>query len=161
VQRDLANVERVEVLKGPASVLYGRGDPGGLVNLVTRRPTMEPEGRVNVEVGMRDFYRLEGDVSGALNAEKTLAGRLTMATQTDGGFADTFRSSERTFIAPSLFWQASEDTRVNLDLEYTHLKGQFDRGLVAVGDKVNINADTFLGENPPRHCASNTMPMTG
>ena len=146
VQRDLANVERVEVLKGPASVLYGRGDPGGLVNLVTRRPTMEPEGRVNVEVGMRDFYRLEGDVSGALNADKTLAGRLTMATQTDGGFADTFRSSERTFIAPSLFWQASEDTRVNLDLEYTHLKGHFDRGLVAVGDKVNINADTFLGE---------------
>jgi iron complex outermembrane receptor protein len=146
VQRDLANVERVEVLKGPASVLYGRGDPGGLVNLVTRRPAFEPEGRVNVEVGMRDFYRLEGDVSGALNAEKTLAGRLTMATQTDGGFADTFRSSERTFIAPSLFWQASEDTRVNLDLEYTHLKGQFDRGLVAVGDKVDINADTFLGE---------------
>ncbi|KTB90684.1 hypothetical protein AO073_21970 [Pseudomonas syringae ICMP 11293] len=146
VQRDLANVERVEVLKGPASVLYGRGDPGGLVNLVTRRPTFEPEGRVNVEVGMRDFYRLEGDVSGALNANKTLAGRLTMATQTDGGFADTYRSSDRTFIAPSLFWQASEDTRLNLDLEYTHLKGQFDRGLVAVGDKVNINADTFLGE---------------
>jgi len=147
VQRDLANIERVEVLKGPASVLYGRGDPGGLINLVTRRPTFEPEGSLDVEAGTHDFYRLGGDVSGALNADKTLAGRLTIATQTDRGSRDTFRGNDRTFVAPSLFWQANDSTRVNLDLEYTHQSGQFDRGLVAVNGKVNLPASRYLGES--------------
>jgi len=144
VQRDLANIERVEVLKGPASVLYGRGDPGGLINLVTRRPTFEPEGSLNVEAGTQDFYRLGGDVSGALNTDKTLAGRLTIATQTDRGSRDTFRGNDRTFVAPSLFWQANDSTRVNLDLEFTHQSGQFDRGLVAVNGKVNLPASASM-----------------
>ncbi|MGN2406684.1 TonB-dependent siderophore receptor [Pseudomonas syringae] len=156
VQRDLGNIERVEVLKGPASVLYGRGDPGGLINMVTRRPTFEPEGSVQLEAGSYDFYRLGGDVSGALNPQKTLAGRLTLATQTDGGFRNTYRNSERTFIAPSLLWQVSEDTRVNLDLEYTHQSGQFDRGLVATNGKVNLPADQFLGEPFSQQTASKT-----
>lgn len=146
VQRDLSNIERVEVLKGPTSVLYGRGDPGGLVNLVTRRPTFEAEGRLLLEAGTYDFYRLGGDISGALNPQKTLAGRLTLASQTNGGFRNTYRDSDRSFIAPSLFWQLNDVTRINLDLEYTYQSGQFDRGLVAAQGKVDLPANQFLGE---------------
>jgi iron complex outermembrane receptor protein len=58
VERDLANAERVEVLKGPASVLYGRGDPGGTINIVTRRPTLDPSGDVSVQGGSFGFRRV-------------------------------------------------------------------------------------------------------
>ncbi|WP_163591411.1 TonB-dependent receptor plug domain-containing protein, partial [Klebsiella pneumoniae] len=60
VTRDLADVERVEVLKGPASVLYGRGDPGGVINVVTRRPTLEPSADASLQGGSFGFRRVQG-----------------------------------------------------------------------------------------------------
>ncbi|WDY59829.1 TonB-dependent siderophore receptor [Pseudomonas sp. PSKL.D1] len=144
--RDLANVERVEVLKGPASVLYGRGNPGGLINLVTRQPSFEPEARVKAQVGSYDFYRLEADASNALNADKTLAGRLTMATQTDRGFRDTFRDSKRTYVSPTLRWAPSDATRVDAGLDFINQTSPFDRGLLPQNGKINMPADRFLHE---------------
>ncbi len=66
VTRDLADVERIEVLKGPASVLYGRGDPGGLINIVTRQPTFAPSGDINLQGGSFGFRRVQGSVSSAI-----------------------------------------------------------------------------------------------
>lgn len=144
--RDLANVERVEVLKGPASVLYGRGNPGGLINLVTRQPSFTPEAQVKAQVGSYDFYRLEANASGPLDEAKTLAGRMTVATQTSRGFRDTFRDSKRTYIAPTLRWEPSDATRVDAGLEYINQTSPFDRGLIPVNGKINMNADRFLHE---------------
>lgn len=144
--RDLANVERVEVLKGPASVLYGRGNPGGLINLVTRSPTFEPEAEAKVQAGSYDFYRLEANASGPLDEAKTLAGRMTVATQTDRGFRDTFRDSKRIYVAPTLRWQPSEVTRVDAGMEYIDQTSPFDRGLLPQNGKINMNADRYLHE---------------
>jgi iron complex outermembrane receptor protein len=144
--RDLANVERVEVLKGPASVLYGRGNPGGLINLVTRQPSFTPEAQVKAQVGSYDFYRLEANASGPLDEAKTLAGRVTVATQTDRGFRDTFRDSKRTYIAPTLRWEPSDTTRVDAGMEYINQTSPFDRGLIPVNGKINMSADRYLHE---------------
>lgn len=144
--RDLANVERVEVLKGPASVLYGRGNPGGLINLVTRQPSFTPEAQVKAQAGSYDFYRLEANASGPLDEAKTLAGRMTVATQTDRGFRDTFRDSNRTYVAPTLRWEPSDSTRVDAGMEYINQTSPFDRGLLPQNGKINMNADRYLGE---------------
>ncbi|RMQ47745.1 hypothetical protein ALQ04_04152 [Pseudomonas cichorii] len=144
--RDLANVERAEVLKGPASVLYGRGNPGGLINLVTRRPAFTPEAEVKVQAGSYDFYRLEANASGPLDQAGTLAGRMTAATQTERGFRDTFRDSKRTYLAPSLRWEPSESTRIDGGMEYIDQTSPFDRGLIPVNGKIDMNADRYLGE---------------
>jgi iron complex outermembrane receptor protein len=144
--RDLANVERVEVLKGPASVLYGRGNPGGLINLVTRQPTFTPEAQVKAQAGSYDFYRLEANASGPLDEAKTLAGRMTVATQTDRGFRDTFRDSNRTYVAPTLRWEPTDATRVDGGLEYINQTSPFDRGLIPQNGKISMNADRYLHE---------------
>jgi len=59
--RDIAGIETVEVLKGPRSALYGRGEPGGTVNLITKRPQFETEGDIKATVGRWNQIRLEGD----------------------------------------------------------------------------------------------------
>lgn len=86
VSRDLADVERVEVLKGPASVLYGRGDPGGLIHIVTRQPTLEPSGDINLQAGSFGFRRVQGSVSSAIEGVDGLAGRISFAGQSDPTF---------------------------------------------------------------------------
>ena len=143
---DLANVERIEVLKGPASVLYGRGNPGGLINLVTRKPSFTPQAAAKVQAGTGDFYRLEANASGPLDPAKTLAGRITVATQTDSGFRDTFRDSKHTYIAPTLRWEPSDATRVDAGMEYIDQTSPFDRGVIPLNGKINMAADRFLHE---------------
>lgn len=143
---DLANVERIEVLKGPASVLYGRGNPGGLINLVTRKPSFTPEASAKVQAGSGDFYRLEANASGPLDPAKTLAGRITVATQTDGGFRDTFRDSKHTYIASTLRWEPTDATRVDGGMEYIDQTSPFDRGVIPQNGKINMAADRYLHE---------------
>jgi iron complex outermembrane receptor protein len=154
--RDLANVERVEVLKGPASVLYGRGNPGGLINLVSREPTFTPQAQVKAQAGTYDFYRLEATASGPLDDAKTLAGRMTVATQTDRGFRDTYGDSDRTYVAPTLRWEPSDSTRVDAGIEYIDQNSPFDRGLRPVNGKINLPADRYLGESWSRDHTNKT-----
>ncbi|UCJ14943.1 TonB-dependent receptor [Pseudomonas sp. MM211] len=146
VLSDLANIERVEVLKGPASVLYGRGNPGGLINLVTRKPTFEPQAEIKAQAGSWDFYRLQSYVSGALDPAETLAGGLAMAWQTDGGYRHTFHDRTRNYIAPTLRWQPSDSTTVDVGFEYTELKGPYDRGLLVIGNRVDSRQRVILEE---------------
>ena len=143
---DLANVERIEVLKGPASVLYGRGNPGGLINLVTRKPTFTPEASARAQAGSGDFYRLEANASGPLDPARTLAGRITVATQTDGGFRDTFRDSKHTYIAPTFRWEPNDITRVDAGMEYIDQTSPFDRGVIPLNGKIDMPADRYLHE---------------
>ncbi|MCO8164126.1 TonB-dependent receptor [Pseudomonas sp. 21LCFQ010] len=143
---DLSNIERVEVLKGPASVLYGRGNPGGLINLVTRKPTYTPQGQLKAQVGSWDMRRLQAYLSGPLDSQHALAGGLAIATQTEGSFRDLYRDSHRRFIAPTLLWEPSELTRVEMGLEYTETDAQYDRGLLALNDKVDSRHKLFLEE---------------
>jgi iron complex outermembrane receptor protein len=145
---DLASVERVEVLKGPASVLYGLGDPGGLVNIVTKRPLSEAQYKLRGQAGSYDFYRAEADLSQPFNADGTLALRVNAAYQDWDSFRDFFKHSRRVFVAPVLGWQPSESTKVLVDFEYVDQELPFDRGLVASGKGVaNVPISRYFGED--------------
>ena len=150
---DLAGVERIEVLKGPASVLYGRGNPGGLINVVTRKPTLVPEAQVKLQAGSYDYQRGQAWVSGPLSVEHGLAGSLAMAYQTEGSFRDLYRDSHRRHFAPTLSWSLSEYTRIDMGLEYTETDAQYDRGLQVIGNRVDSRHKVFL-EEPWSHSAS-------
>ncbi|MCV9880791.1 TonB-dependent siderophore receptor [Brenneria izbisi] len=144
---DLANVERIEVLKGPASALYGRGQPGGLINIVTRQPSYTFGGDASLQTGSFGFWRGEGTVNGPLNDAKTLSGRLSGALQTEDGFQDARSRSSRQFISTALRWEPTDATRFTFGLDYTNQTLPFDRGLIVGEDnQVSLPPERFLGE---------------
>lgn len=149
--RDLANVERIEVLKGPASVLYGRGDPGGLINIVTKQPRFTPGMQASMLVGLNQFVRGEADITGPIDAAHTLAYRIIGAAQTGDTFRDVFVPYRRQFLSGSLLWTPGSRTRAIASLTYTHQENQTDRGIVASPDGnggyvVDLARDRYLGE---------------
>ena len=122
---ELANIEQIEVLKGPASALYGRFEPGGVVNLVTKKPLWVQETKVDVTAGSHDLFRSTLDTTGPLS--ETLAYRLNASWQDGGGFRD-FARSETQFISPVLQWKPSARTTVTAEFEYARKRAAFDRG---------------------------------
>jgi iron complex outermembrane receptor protein len=143
---DLANVERVEVLKGPGSILYGRTEPGGLVNFVTKQPLDTPYYSLSQQFGSFDLYRTNVDVTGPLTENKDLAYRFNLAYQTNNTFQE-FGSDERIFVAPSLRWNISDNTISTLKVEYSNIKEK-GRGMVPLlGDRpANIPRELNLGD---------------
>jgi iron complex outermembrane receptor protein len=118
---ETANLQSIEVLKGPAAMLYGRIEPGGLVNLVPKRPLFEPYYSIQEQVGSFGYTKTSFDATGPLNAEKTLAYRF------NGAYLDTeshrdFVERENVFLAPTLTWRPNEEITVNIDGEYQNLK---------------------------------------
>ncbi|WP_417519760.1 TonB-dependent siderophore receptor [Marinobacter sp.] len=143
---DLSSVERVEVLKGPASALYGRAEPGGVINIVTRRPSKEFGADSTLTVGSYDFWRAQGSVTGALNASKTLTARLSSGLQTEDSFREA-GTSRRQSVTGAIDWQPTEATTVTANVDYTHQNLPFDRGLIVTADnEVSLPADRFLAE---------------
>jgi len=108
-------LERVEVLRGPNSVLFGQGSVGGLVNIVSKRPQAEKSGQIGVQYGMFDRKRIEGDFTGKLDENGEWMYRLIGAvrhtdTQTD------YTDNQRYQLAPSLTWKPSDNTMLNVQL---------------------------------------------
>ena len=95
---DTSNIERIEVLKGPAASLYGRGDPGGLVNIVTKRPQAEAFTRFKASAGSWDRYRTALDVNTPLDAEGQLLSRVNLAVEDNHSFRDHV-DSKRVFLS--------------------------------------------------------------
>lgn len=140
-------MERVEVLKGSASVLYGNAEPGGIINLVTKQPLREPYYSVNLQAGSCDLYRPSIDFSGLLNSDKTLLYRLNANYLSYAGFRDFDQDTQRFFISPVLTWNISNNTDLTLELAYPDDERPMDRGIVAFGDGVaDIPMTRNLGE---------------
>ncbi|MCX7107580.1 MAG: TonB-dependent receptor [Methylococcales bacterium] len=118
---DLANVERVEVLKGPGSVLYGRTEPGGLVNFVTKKPLDTAYYSLSQQFGSFDLYRTSVDATGPLTANKDLAYRFNLGYQTNNTFQQ-FGGNERLLVAPSLRWNISDKTTSTIQVTYSDIK---------------------------------------
>ncbi|WP_136683961.1 TonB-dependent siderophore receptor [Falsirhodobacter xinxiangensis] len=148
VLMDLAGVERVEVLKGPASVLHGAGDPGGVINIVTRRPEAAPGADIALTYGSFDFKRAEATATGALNASGTLTGRITGAVQDEDGWIPGRPGSERRYVGGILEWRPSDATVLDFTLEHTATKQPFDRGLLWVPSQQQVLEpyDSWLSE---------------
>nr|WP_249780703.1 TonB-dependent siderophore receptor [Bradyrhizobium sp. dw_78] len=105
------NLERIEVLHGPASVLYGQASPGGVVDMVSKRPTEDPYHEMFLSTG--SYGRIQGgvDLSGPIDKDKQWLYRFT-ASGFDVGSQVDFTRYERVSIAPSLTWRPDTDTTV-------------------------------------------------
>jgi len=117
VIRDLANIERIEILKGFSSLLYGVGSPGGVVNYVTKKPQAIPSYTTSFEAGSFDFYRGEIDLTGPLNQERNLLYRLVVGLQNAGSFYDNVEDN-RILVAPSFTWLTGNDGSLTVEAEY-------------------------------------------
>ncbi|MGE8101653.1 TonB-dependent siderophore receptor [Pseudomonas fluorescens] len=143
---DAANVERIEVLKGPAASLYGRGDPGGTVNIVTKKPQPEAFSTLQTSAGSWDRYRTALDVNTPLDPQGDVLSRVNLAVEDNHSFRDHV-DSQRVFVAPSLSWQLNPDTSLLLESEIVRHSSTFDRGIVAPNNSWSgVSRSTFLGE---------------
>jgi iron complex outermembrane receptor protein len=125
----LANVEQVEVLKGPGSVLYGQQEPGGLVNLITKQPLASPYYSLEQRAGSYNYYETLLDAGGPLSGDGSVLYRLNVSYLNAGSFRD-FVDSERWFVAPALTWKITSKTALTVEASYSHNDFLWDNGLV-------------------------------
>ncbi|MGB1090496.1 MAG: TonB-dependent receptor, partial [Oceanobacter sp.] len=143
-RRDTANIEKIEVLLGPGSALYGRSDPGGTINIITRKPEFFTEGHVTAEVGSFNHKRLEADLTGALS--DNIAGRVNGAVEKSDSFRDEVTYKKQT-LTPSLLWDLGENGSLLYEAEYVLQEAPFDRGIIIPEDDINqVDHSTFYGE---------------
>ncbi|WP_246027302.1 TonB-dependent siderophore receptor [Novosphingobium umbonatum] len=143
--RDASNVETIEVLKGPNGAVFGRGEPGGTINIITKKAKLGSSfGRVGLQGGSFNTYRGEGDANIAIGEK--LAVRVNGAVETADSFRRTVHTSKEV-ANPSVLFQPTDKTTISYELEYVKLRSPFDRGIVAVNGKLGaVSRSTFLGE---------------
>ncbi len=132
-QSSLANIERVEVIKGPASALFGNAAPGGVINRVTKKPLDVARQSVTLTAGSFGTTRAYTDLTGPLNDKKTLLYRLNLGYENTDGFRD-LQGLTSYIAAPSFTYRASEKTQLNIDMTYVNHQGKLDRGVAVFGD---------------------------
>ncbi len=143
---EVANLERVEVLKGPASALYGPASPGGFVNLVTKRPEAEPRRQVTLRAGQESFYYGSVDVTGPVGSRQRVLYRLVAAYEDTGSFRE-FIESNRVFVAPSVSLRLGDRTSLLVSGEYRDQDTGFDLGIPAIGTGVaDVPRERNVGE---------------
>ncbi|WP_217495392.1 TonB-dependent siderophore receptor [Halofilum ochraceum] len=106
-------LSRVELLKGPASILYGETPPGGVINAISKRPTEESRGLVEVQAGNYEHRQVGIDVSGPAAGTDDVRYRMVGLFRSGEGDID-FTENERYYLAPSLEWDVTEDTELTL-----------------------------------------------
>lgn len=133
-KQPLANyLERVEVLKGPSSALYGNASPGGVINRVTKKPLAETRKSLSLSMGSYNTFRALGDVTGPANKDSTLLYRLNFGYEDANSFRD-LQFDKNLIIAPSLTFLPSKNTSLNFDLVYNDSKSRLDRGQSVFGN---------------------------
>ncbi|MEH2122261.1 TonB-dependent siderophore receptor [Nostoc sp.] len=139
------NIERIEVLKGPASVLYGNLEPGGVVNYVTKQPLETPYYAGEFIVGSDSFYNPTLDFSGPLTTDKQLLYRVNIGYENSGSFVD-FVNRENFSIAPTLSYKIGDSTTLNFGYEYIRQDGTPYEGFPANPLVFQLPRNRFLGE---------------
>lgn len=143
-RRDVATVASFQVLKGPASALSGKGEPGGSINIVTKAPLDHFHASAELSYGSFDTWRGVADFGGPVS--DTVGVRM-IGVYTQGNSFRDFNSNDRFLLAPSISWQPSDSLRFLYQLEYNLVHFTHDRGLVAVaGDGKALPRSRFLGE---------------
>ncbi|HZV09580.1 MAG TPA: TonB-dependent receptor plug domain-containing protein, partial [Novosphingobium sp.] len=135
------NIDHIELVQGPTSVLYGQAQPGGFVNLVTKSPLghfeASVEQRVNsyagsgLPLGRRNGIEDEFDVTGPITRSGNLLFRVTGQISDIQSFRDGALASSSEFIAPALTWKINPGTSLTVKAEYGHVRQHLDNGVVA------------------------------
>ncbi|NET39661.1 MAG: TonB-dependent receptor plug domain-containing protein [Cyanothece sp. SIO1E1] len=141
------NLEQIEVLKGPASILYGEINPGGVINLVTKRPLEESFYKIETQVGNRDLIRPSIDFSGPLTADSRLLYRLNAVYQSGDDIQNFDTDTDRFFVSPVLAWQIGDRTDLMIELEYLDEERTASTGIPAFGEGIaDIPFDQIVNE---------------
>jgi iron complex outermembrane recepter protein len=127
IPEELADIEQIDVMKGPASILYGRIEPGGLIALTTKKPLATPYHSIEQRIGSYGFYRTQFDSTGPLSDDKSLLYRLNVAYENAGSFRE-LDSSHRVFVSPRLRWSPTQDTDFEVYLRYLNGVAPLDFG---------------------------------
>lgn len=144
--RDFTNVERVEILRGPASVLYGAGQPAGVINYITKKPLNREYQNFAYQFGSFGLNRYTIDSTGPVTEEGELLYRINAAYEDKNGFRD-YGYNERVFVAPVLSYVIDENTAITWKGEYLRDERRFDTGLAFVDGQIrNLPQSLFLGE---------------
>jgi iron complex outermembrane receptor protein len=134
------NLERVEVIKGPSSALFGNLGPGGTTNRVTKKPLDEQRQSVSFSTGSFNTYRAAADFTGSVTDDKTLLYRLNVGYENAGSFRN-LQFQRNYSIAPSISFIPNENTQVNFDLFYNRSDSRLDRGQSTFGTPQNVNLE--------------------
>ena len=139
-----SHLERVEVIKGPSSVTFSSSDPGGTVNMVTKKPLFEKRSEVSIATGSFGTLRTTADFTGPLNESKTLLYRFNAAFQEADSFRDVVNNNAF-LVAPSLSYIPNDNTSLNVEMIYNNAEGNLDRGQPIFGA---INGEYDLNSTP-------------
>ncbi|MDO6488695.1 TonB-dependent siderophore receptor [Colwellia sp. 6_MG-2023] len=142
--RSTTNVETIEVMKGPGSALYGQGEPGGTINIITKKPQFDKQGYIQGTIGNYDKKQFEFDYTNGLNDE--------MAYRLNGSYEDSDTYRDHVFIEslhlnPSFLWNISDDTSFSYEMEVLDQKKPLDRGVYIFDNYFDsVDAEDFYGD---------------
>ncbi len=139
-----SHLERVEVIKGPSSVTFSSADPGGTVNMVTKKPLTEKRSAIGLTTGSFGTLRATADFTGPLNDSETLLYRFNAAYQDADSFRDVVNNNA-ILISPSLSYIPNETTSLNVEMIYSDAEGNLDRGQPIFGA---INGEFDINSTP-------------
>lgn len=151
VRTEPYNYERIEVLRGPSSIIAGANDPGGVVNLVSKRPQALAAREVGVVFGSHRHKEMRADLTGPLDAQGQWLYRL-VALGRDAGTQIQHADEQRTLLAPSLTWRPRADDAVTLYAEYQRDRSKNTNAFLGLDGTLNsapngrIPSDLFIGE---------------
>jgi iron complex outermembrane recepter protein len=153
----MSDIESVEVVKGPASVLYGRSEPGGLVNIVTRQPQAERGFRASATGGSFGLWQSAAEVFGALDQRQPWQGRAAISHDDNASNRD-FVEDRLTALSAALAWVPSDRTRLSFSLERSRQTFRNDYGIPVIGDRpADIDRDNQFNEGSPLSQQNNTV----
>ena len=132
-QQLIPHIERVEVIKGPASALFGNASPGGTINHVTKKPLREQRQSISATVGSFNTFRTLADFTGPMTTDERLLYRLNVGYENSGSFRD-LQYDKNLVVAPSFSFLPTERTSVNIDIVYQGSEGRLDRGQAVFGN---------------------------
>jgi iron complex outermembrane recepter protein len=144
---DFSLIDRIEVLKGPSSALFGQSDPAGVINVITKKPLDTPAYSAEFTAGNYSFYRSSVDLGGPLDENKNISYRVNLGYENSGSFRDPRINIERLSIAPVVNINFNPNTSLLLGYERLNDRRPYDAGSIAVDDRAaNIPRDRFLGD---------------
>lgn len=142
---EMSALERMEVMKGSAAILFGNVAAGGILNLVTKKPVFEKGGEITMRFGSYDFYKPSIDIYGPLNNSKTIAYRINTSYEKSRSFRDGV-SAERFYINPSFIFKLGKKTDILIEGDYLNDDRTADYGVGAINYAlIDIPRNRFLG----------------
>jgi len=144
---DSNTIERIDVLRGPSSSLYGRGDPGGTFNLISKTPKSEQQTTLGAQLNSEGLYRTTVDTTGTIPNAENIGYRLNVIAEGGDSYRDHVES-KRYGIAPVIQWQVTDATKVTFEADILRNQHPLDRGHTRYPTQKSFNSspETYLWE---------------